>query len=251
MPILEMPRTQRWCVNITKKERILQNAINNMRWSEVPVNRLQDIINHLKEVKNTKRRNQLRAGIIERGVRPQFARKKYPKLNFSSSEYEEESSDQDLENLSSADAQNDSWNSVPSADILADSNPPSVGVSPPRNDGKKPRLETIINFDYTTSEESTYSVYVGSPTQRELPPPHKRTRSSTPEAAAMDFDPACSQCRDAPVRPWVESARPREESPRPTTSGLSDAIPVDQFEADVSDEYHGEHDSTNFNYQED
>jgi len=246
-----MPRTQRWCVNITKKERIFQTALNNMRWSEVPMDRLKNIITHLKEVQQTKRRNQLRAEMIERGVKPQFARKKYPKLNYSSSEYEEDSSDQDLENLSSAEAQNDTWNSLPSVEALNDSNTPSVGVSSPRNDGKKPRLDTIINFDYTTSEESTYSIDVGSPTPRDLPSPHKRMRTSSPAEAAMEYDPACSQCRDAPVRPWVESARPREESPRPTTSGLSDAIPVDQLEADVSDEYHGEHGSSNFNYQED
>jgi len=222
-----------------------------MRWSEVPMDRLKNIINHLKEVQQTKRRNQLRAEIIERGVKPQFARKKYPKLNYSSSEYEEESSDQDIENLSSAEAQNETWNSLPSLEALNDSNPPSAGVSPPRNDGKKPRLETIINFDYTTSEESTYSVYVGSPTPRDLPSPHKRMRTASPEVPAMDFDPACTQCRDESACPWVESSRPRVESAHPTTSGLADAIPVDQLEADVSDEYHGEHGSSNFNYQED
>jgi len=95
-----MPRFQRWCTNVSKKERILKRSINMMRWSEVSMDWLDKLIDHLKDVRDVKMTNQLRAQLKRRGERPQFPRKRYPTLEYSSSEYESESYDNDRSDLS-------------------------------------------------------------------------------------------------------------------------------------------------------
>jgi len=90
------------------------------------MDRLDKVIDHLKDIRDVKRLNQLQSQLKKRGESPQFLLRRYPKLEYSSSEYETESTDVDLSELSAptstATPQNSDDESI---------NRPSSGMSPP------------------------------------------------------------------------------------------------------------------------
>ena len=90
----------RHCLNITKKERIFRRAFNRNRWSRVPQERIHRIINLLQDIDRCQRNNEAYDRLMARGnTSPGFERQLYPTLEYSSSEYEDDSPDD--ENVSS------------------------------------------------------------------------------------------------------------------------------------------------------
>ena len=86
----------RHCLNITKKERIFRRAFNRNRWSRVPQNRINRIISLLQDIERCQRNNSAYDRLIAQGnTSPGFERQLYPTLEYSSSEYEDDSPDEE------------------------------------------------------------------------------------------------------------------------------------------------------------
>ena len=85
-----MSRHYRVCTNITKKERLFLRAYNRMDWSDVPVRRIDRMILGLQRI---------RQGINHEG---HPSRHCHSTLDYSSSEYEPESPDEDTDDDHSA-----------------------------------------------------------------------------------------------------------------------------------------------------
>ena len=84
----------RTCLNITKKERILRRAFNRNRWSRVPPNRIKRMIDLLQDIERCQRDNETYDHLIDQGnLSPGFERQKYPTLEYTNSEYESDSPD--------------------------------------------------------------------------------------------------------------------------------------------------------------
>jgi len=66
-----------------------------MRWSDVPIDRINDLISHLKRIRDVKRTNNSRGDSWRQFQAPRLPIQDYPLLNYSSSEYEPESTDSD------------------------------------------------------------------------------------------------------------------------------------------------------------
>ena len=85
---------RRHCLNITKKERIFRKAFNRNRWSQVPPKRIRRIINLLTDVERCQINNATYDRLINQGeFSPGFERQLYPSLEYTSSEYESDSAD--------------------------------------------------------------------------------------------------------------------------------------------------------------
>jgi len=227
-----MPRYQRWCKNVSKKERILKKAINRMRWSEMSMDRLDKVIDHLKDIRDVKRLNQLRTQLKKRGETPQFLLRRYPTLEYSSSEYETESSDNDLSELSAP----TSNGSPPTSDDDT-LNRPSSGMSTPLQhetinlgdtdvpDGTAPNSplssprfnsdESANNSDYSARINPLYNT-------RSVPWIIRSENSSTSEGEG----PARKQSRLEDLRAGVDDNRPGVELARPNASEPTDVVPA-------------------------
>ena len=91
-----MRHGRRFCKNITKKERIFRRAFNMNRWSMVPPRRINRIIELLEVIKQRQRNNVIYDSYVSgrrRSISPTLARQRYPMLEYSDSEYDSESSD--------------------------------------------------------------------------------------------------------------------------------------------------------------
>jgi len=228
-----MPRYQRWCKNITKKERILKKAINQMHWSEMSMDRLDKVIDHLKDIRDVKHLNQLRSQLKKRGETPQFLLRRYPMLEYSSSEYETESTDKDLCELSAPTS-----NGTPPTSGDESLNRPSSGVSPSSQDCTITLVDTdvpsgtapnsLLSSPRFNSDESAnnsdYSARV-NPLYNTRPKPWiiRYENSSTSEGEG----PARKQSRLESPRARVESPRPGVElNARANASEPTDVVPA-------------------------
>jgi len=224
-----MPRFQRWCTNVSKKERILKRSINMMRWSEVSMDRLDKLIDHLKDVRDVKMTNQLRAQLKRRGERPQFSRKRYPTLEYTSSEYESESYDNDRSDLS---APTSSSQQATDPTIIED----DVGISPPAG---SPVSITLVDTDVPSG--TAPPSLLNSPTFPSDESPNNSDYSARVNPyfpgpgvpwivvrsdSSSSYDSACKRCRLEHPLDGVEYPQPRVENPSPDTPELTEEVPV-------------------------
>src|SRR5574343_616360 len=131
---------KRYCLNITRKERIFMKAFNRMKWSEIKTGRIDQTIRTLERIKYLKERGQKRIG----------QRINYPDLEFSESEYESETTEE-----SSSPMTNYSPNTTESES--------EIKKRPKRDYSKLPMPHQRIR-----PVETTF--------RKELPMPHKRIR---------------------------------------------------------------------------
>jgi len=185
-----MPGETKWCRNISRKERKLKDAINKMDWSKVSNDRLDAIIEHLRNVRRIKQFNQVY--FYQDGEECQLYPKKiYPNLEYSESEYESDVSDQEIQSSNdtnfSPTPPNLSFNSVisptQSFNLSTSYHGSAAGVSPPRDSKIKIRLMSENEFRSGTISPDTFSI---TSSERELSPnhifpePHKRIRIESP-----------------------------------------------------------------------
>jgi len=215
---------------VSKKERILKRSINMMRWSEVSMDRLDKLIDHLKDVRDVKMTNQLRAQLKRRGERPQFPRKRYPTLEYSSSEYESESYDNDRSDLSAPTSQ------ATEPSIIEDIGP-SSGVSPPAG---SPVSITLVDTDVPSgtappsllasptfpSDESPNNSDYSARVNPFFPGPGVPWIVVRSDSSSSSYDSACKRCRLESPPAGVEFSPPRVESPPPDTPELTEEVQV-------------------------
>jgi len=209
-----------------------------MRWSEVSMDRLDKLIDHLKDVRDVKMTNQLRAQLKRRGERPQFSRKRYPTLEYSSSEYESESYDNDRSDLSAPTSSSSRQATEPSN---IEDNVPSAGVSPSVHSpisitlvdtdvpsGTAPN--SLLNSpDFEMENDSNHSNLSEDYAPRVNPlfqgpgTPWIIVRS---DSSSSSYDSACKRCRLEHPLGGVEYPQPRVENPSPDTPELTEEVPV-------------------------
>ena len=80
-----MSRHYRVCTNITKKERLFLRAYNRMDWSDVPVRRIERMIEGLQRIRQNRERHHSSPNRYQSN------------LDYSSSEYEPDSPDEDTD----------------------------------------------------------------------------------------------------------------------------------------------------------
>jgi len=183
-----------------------------MDWGKVSKEKMDEIIKHLKEMRNIKQFNQITTYMD--GVECElFPKKTYPNLEFSESEYESDVSDQDTQSSNDTNfpptPPNLSFNSnlspTPPSLSLNNSYHSSVGVSPPRDSKFKIRLMSENEFRSSTISPDTFSI---TSSERELSPnhifqePHKRVRVESPTNFIIRSD--------------SEDDMPRTSTPKPS-----------------------------------
>jgi len=223
--------------------------MNMTRWSEVSKDRLDQNIDHLKEIRDVKLSNQLSAQLKKRGENPKFPRKRYPTMEYSSSEYESKSPDNDRSDLDAPTLSSTSRYSRTSTEdeavippsqncsiTLVDTDVPS-GTAPP----------SLLDSPTFSSNESTnnsdYSARV-NPLFQGAGVPWIFVNSDS----SSNHDSACKRCRlESPPAP-VEYPQPRVEYTRATASEPTDeapAIPHGDSPDDESTKMSIESESTN------
>ena len=155
-----MPRPHaRFCTNITKKERIFQRTFNRTRWSTIPVRRIQRIKNKLDRILEVRRQNNYHYQQISQGTNPATEKTPYPHLDYTTSEYESESSDNES--------------------VLSNEDPPlrkrARALSPPHFPLYKPHLGQT-------------SQYQPLPEPTEQPPPELKNPEAAVPSAVDDED---------------------------------------------------------------
>src|SRR5574343_282938 len=153
-----MEAHKRYCLNISRKERIFMKAFNRMKWSEVKIGRINQTIRTLERIKYLKERGQKRIG----------QRINYPDLEFTESEYESESTEE-----SSSPMTNYSPNTTESESEMKKG--PKIDYSKLPMPHKRIRPEENMSRRELPMPHKRIRPEESTP-RKELPMPHKRIR---------------------------------------------------------------------------
>ena len=176
-----------------------------MDWAKVTNERLDEIIEHLREVRNIKQYNQITV-YMDGEEGELFPKKTYPYLDFAESDHESNSDEDELSSITN-------FSPTPPNLSYNDSNHSSIGVSPPRDNNIKIQLVSSSEFRSGTITPVTLDI---SSSEVELSPnhvfpePHKRIRIESPTNFIIRSD-------------------SEEDNPRTSTP-----IPSNRFDLDVS-----------------